>query len=1082
MKKCPSCHVPVSKATGYVCRKCGRPLKEFSLSGFRIFLWALISISLVLLVAYLVVPDKMTSLLVKFSMGEPRKKAVVQRSVVQPDAAGPVINPYDKFLKRYSIQPDAKIISSFELTIDLYNHYLKLTGLEADFSMGALSQSIGQVTIPVLKNKEPVATIQLPTDMSFQQALEGLSTCLNAMATDTAPSNDRHSPTRQSFDSGELHLSLNYLYEMDSRKIIRGLLGLEELIRSSGPDPKLILAAARGYAFLHMVLYPDKMGLSDEFGAQALSLLALANFLSPDMPSLREQALIAMNFGYKAHAENLVELIPATAQAPGDRILEAYLRKDFPRLIEFKGEGPRAMGYYFLTRLYRESGLASEAGQTAITSFSKLRDHYPSVVEMIYSADFRIARALTALYPLDILLRMQYAVGSKEANQLAPIKERLQIFLGKSNTAGKISFTEFEALLSQWQPIPDGVTAEFLIDSSRIKTIYRTLYSGAVYLRHNLLLNQLASMEKAKNYVEAISSGSETRPHPLAMLMSAEVLVSLGKFDQAIELCRRIIKHPQTKADLAMKAYFIVDDLQFKLRIAPGVFRKLDSSPANLARMGKVFQWLRNYDMASTFYTDALEKDPYAFSTYFHLAEVLRDPEPVASGLEKFPDNYLFLEKAGNYYKNSSDFQLKVKGLDCYDRALKQVPSRQPLWRQKALVLKELGKYEESRQTLISWLELYGSNNLTTTMMKSQLAKLLLKMEKPEQALEVLEKDRGSYQAGVMMVLADIYETLDLKEDAWAMHEKAVKRYPNVNHVLSGAAAFLWRDNQFAAASEYISMGRQVNGNFSRWYFNDYMIVFSNSPEDKIVESYNSLIESGAQEWERKALAYRFQKEKRPEISYLIMSGVSYPNPMLEFENKIDQYNMLKQWQGQEAAQVILSPYLSPKLDSRLSLILFKEGMFDILLTEIKYPDDYPLRDREFMWLMKLMAWLVNEKPGSYHEELTQHYEQPGSDYYHSIGSYLMGKLPLRDLLALIRTPKQRCEFAYYIGFSYRMKNDFATAANWYQICLETGLTNNGEYHWASDELFWWAHIGTKNRHKNVAEDILAYREQVAAK
>jgi hypothetical protein len=423
-----------------------------------------------------------------------------------------------------------------------------------------------------------------------------------------------------------------------------------------------------------------------------------------------------------------------------------------------------------------------------------------------------------------------------------------------------------------------------------------------------------------------------------------------------------------------------------------------------------------------------------------------------------------------------------VKGLDCYDRALKQVPSRQPLWRQKALLLKELGKHEESRQTLLSWLEQYGANNLTTTKMKSQLAKLLLKMEKPEQALEVLEKDRGSYQAGVMMVLADIYETLDLKEDAWAMHEKAVKRYPNVNHVLSGSAAFLWRDNQFAAASDYISRGRQVNGHFSRWYFNDYMTVFSNAPEDKIVESYNSLIESGAQEWERKALAYRFQKEKRPEISYLIMSGVSHPNPMLEFENKIDQYKLLKQWQGKEAAKAILSPYLSPQLDSRLSMVLFKEGMFEILLSEIKYPDDYPIRDREFMWLMKLMAWLATEKPGSYDAELTQHYEKPGSDYYHSIGSYLIGKLPLQELLALIRTPKQRCEFAYYIGFSYRMKNDFATAANWYQICLETGLTNNGEYHWASGELFWWAHMGTKNRHKNVARDILAYRNQVADK
>jgi hypothetical protein len=62
--------------------------------------------------------------------------------------------------------------------------------------------------------------------------------------------------------------------------------------------------------------------------------------------------------------------------------------------------------------------------------------------------------------------------------------------------------------------------------------------------------------------------------------------------------------------------------------------------------------------------------------------------------------------------------------------------------------------------------------------------------------------------------------------------------------------------------------------------------------------------------------------------------------------------------------------------------------------------------------------------------------------------------------------------------YGFRMKNNFSTAANWYQICLETGLTNNGEYHWAADELFWWTHMGTRNRHKNLAQDISDYHKQ----
>ena len=527
-----------------------------------------------------------------------------------------------------------------------------------------------------------------------------------------------------------------------------------------------------------------------------------------------------------------------------------------------------------------------------------------------------------------------------------------------------------------------------------------------------------------------------------------------------------------------MKAYFCVDDIQFKLKIAPDVFKKLDSNPANQRHMGNLFQWLHNYDMAENFYKTSLEKDPFAFSTYLHLAKVTGNSEPVSKGLDKYSHNYSFLEKAGDYYKKFKDTNLKLKALDCYDKALNQAPSKKSLWRKKASLLKELGKYEKAQQTINTWLEQYGSNNLTTTMMRAQLAKLLLKMEKPDQALKILENDLESYQAGVMMTFAQIYEALDRKNDAWSMYEKAVDRYPNVNHVLSGTAAFLWRENQYAEAAGFISKGRQVYNPFSKWYFDDYMTNFSNAPGNKVMESYKLVVESGARVWERKALAYRFEEKKRPEISYLIMSGLSSPNRMQELENKIDQYKVLKNWKGKEVAQVILSPYFSPQLNGRISMVLFKEGWFDILLDEIKASDDYPKNYKEFMWLMKLMAWIAREKSDTYHEAMNRHYEKPASDYYHSIGSYLIGKIPLQNLLALIKTPKQRCEFAYYIGYGFRMKNDFSTAANWYQICLETGLTNNGEYHWAADELFWWAHMGTRNRHKNLAQDISDYQKQ----
>ena len=94
--------------------------------------------------------------------------------------------------------------------------------------------------------------------------------------------------------------------------------------------------------------------------------------------------------------------------------------------------------------------------------------------------------------------------------------------------------------------------------------------------------------------------------------------------------------------------------------------------------------------------------------------------------------------------------------------------------------------------------------------------------------------------------------------------------------------------------------------------------------------------------------------------------------------------------------------------------------------------------------------------------------------------SILIGYISQSELLALLKTSKQRCEFSYYIGFAARAKGNFSEAANWYQICRETLLSNNGEFHWASEELFWWAHMGTHNRHRLVRDDIRTYRQKHA--
>jgi hypothetical protein len=43
---------------------------------------------------------------------------------------------------------------------------------------------------------------------------------------------------------------------------------------------------------------------------------------------------------------------------------------------------------------------------------------------------------------------------------------------------------------------------------------------------------------------------------------------------------------------------------------------------------------------------------------------------------------------------------------------------------------------------------------------------------------------------------------------------------------------------------------------------------------------------------------------------------------------------------------------------------------------------------------------------------------------------------------------------------------------------METLLQNNGEFRWAADELFWWAHMGLERRHRKLRDDIDIYYKE----
>jgi hypothetical protein len=255
------------------------------------------------------------------------------------------------------------------------------------------------------------------------------------------------------------------------------------------------------------------------------------------------------------------------------------------------------------------------------------------------------------------------------------------------------------------------------------------------------------------------------------------------------------------------------------------------------------------------------------------------------------------------------------------------------------------------------------------------------------------------------------------------------------------------------------------------------MEVYAEASFDNIAKAIEALKASGVDGWDIMALALRYEKRGQPALALALMDGASASNAVSGFETLVTKSEIMRRWRGDAAAAEILAPHLRPPLQGRYLMYLFEEGLYSILLAARIDPDAYPPKHREFVWLMKLMAWLASApvEDEAAAEVLQQHYRGDSPDHYHAIGRFFLGTLSREDLLKKIKTPKQVCEVTYYLGFAERLAGNFDAAANWYQICLETGLWRNGEYRWALSELNLWALLGADQRHRRLSDDRAAY-------
>ena len=116
-------------------------------------------------------------------------------------------------------------------------------------------------------------------------------------------------------------------------------------------------------------------------------------------------------------------------------------------------------------------------------------------------------------------------------------------------------------------------------------------------------------------------------------------------------------------------------------------------------------------------------------------------------------------------------------------------------------------------------------------------------------------------------------------------------------------------------------------------------------------------------------------------------------------------YRLIRILQSEVKALRFLEQSVPPNQGSELAKTLYETGQFNMILSGLVIPENYPVFKQEYVWLQKLVAWLfIRRELPEMEDLLEQHYEeewgydQPriGPDElsekdYHDIGRFLLG-------------------------------------------------------------------------------------------
>lgn len=964
---------------------------------------------------------------------------------------------------QYQFRPDARLVRSFAVLADRYGDFqgfLKDPG----FGLGQVTANSRELLLPLMVGDEKIDELALPLPLTFGDAVAGLDRWRLAMDQHVKKEGGREkrSTVYDPDQKGDSEAAA------DPMALLESLEALQRRWSRSGPSPGLLKAASRRYALLLTLLFQDRSPFGDDLTAFALALTAACRPGEDGGSQRIERALIARVMGYGSYEKN------GAGGSFQDRLLSAFLRGDAEAVASMAAEGG-ALADYLLLRLYRQRMKDESADEVVRRLLSRDPHFYPAMADAVFSGNLTMAKRYSVLFPVYLFSEME-AGPLPSGGPVGKWTSYLGWFSGEPSEMD-LSIARFESLLQQRIASAQHLSRGILFDAERAAAVWRFLYLDAMYLRYRLLSERWNKPLLAKAFADLLAE--KNAGHPVVLAMLAKSAQSRQEPEAALSYLQTLLLNRQSPPFLLTWVYDGIESDERRLRSWPEVFTRLDGRPSFLAFSGAAFHHLMSLDLAERFTSAAVAFDPRFFEGHERLARIKGMNAPLQTALQSFPDEPRLLLLAGDFYAEKTDAAAKKTALDLYRRVNRLLPENHHAFKQSLTMLRDLDRQSEAIPEIETFLKNGSQAREIESELRILLAKIYLDIGDPGKAIETIDEQVRAYRAGALLIAAQANEAMGKLSKAKELIRLAAMRSGAEEEILLASAAFFWRQGNDLQAAAYLADLRAQHA-APLQYEELFARSLSKANLNRLRSAVEALAEKGAGFEEIHRLALYYASIDKTVIASELLDRAPAAGAPQEMERTVSRYVLNGLAQGENRAMQFLADSVPLEKGSLLAQVLFERGLFGPILGEFIIPEVHPVGMREHVWLYRLIAWLaIGKESRSMGFSLEKHYkgsyepkEEPDNPLqqieavYHAVGRYLMADITEEELLKFSSNIDHRCIFAYFIGLSNRLKEDFQNSTQWYQICRRTLAEDRLEYLWATRELAQWKKTGIHHRER----------------